>query len=676
MRKIIVASLLVAIMMMVPLTTASILKTTDLTILQIQKPKDPVDDLEVTVNTDKTIYNQSEPVKITISLTNNGDEGITLFFSSSTVDFEVFNESNESVYIWSKNNEYSPWGCIMRINSGETKILLRYSWNQSSDKGDQVPGGKYHIDGWIVVSLNGSSVGYVTEIHGSPVSITIIRVLYVGGYGPGNYSVIQEAINDANDGDTVFVYNESSPYYERIIVNRSINLIGEDRWDTIIDAQSNGDVVKIISEGVTISGFTLENADGYKGYAGIRVFSSNTTISFNNIYHSDHGVFIKEYSSNNSISDNWFSSISWTDIGLIFSNCNIISDNRLWIGAMIGLKLDNAHNNIVSNNRIAADSGTGLLVKESDHNIIEYNHVTVCQDGIRLVDSEHNILSYNNVSSNMHQEIELSSSNYNEIYNNTFSLGYNGDGMEIWHSSFNNIYNNTVSSNDGDGIKLIHNSINNNIYNNNINSNTNKGIYLLEASNSNKIYENDIRGNKRGVYIDSDDNDVYKNNVTENDYGVYIMVAHGNTICENNVTNNAKYGVYIDKKLFQNSYNNNIYHNNFINNSKNAYDKGKNTWYDAYPSGGNYWDDYNGKDRFHGPKQNRLGSDGIGDRSYRIGPFLLRNMDEYPLMKPYGASTDTNLVIQNNKDEFLNSEISQHQQIFLKTSPFTTPTNT
>ena len=29
---------------------------------------------------------------------------------------------------------------------------------------------------------------------------------YVGGNGPGNYTRIQDAIDDANNGDTVFVY--------------------------------------------------------------------------------------------------------------------------------------------------------------------------------------------------------------------------------------------------------------------------------------------------------------------------------------------------------------------------------------------------------------------------------------------------------------------------------------
>src|SRR4030043_326707 len=66
--------------------------------------------------------------------------------------------------------------------------------------------------------------------------------LYVGGDGPGNYSEIQEAMNAAHDGDTIYVYNGTySPIYRdsndkmypSITLDKSINLIGENRDTTI-----------------------------------------------------------------------------------------------------------------------------------------------------------------------------------------------------------------------------------------------------------------------------------------------------------------------------------------------------------------------------------------------------------------------------------------------------------
>ena len=73
-------------------------------------------------------------------------------------------------------------------------------------------------------------------------SILTIRgnTLYVGGSGPDNYTTIQGAINDANDGDTVFVYNGT--YYENIVVDKSINLVGEDNEKTTIDGNKSGNV--------------------------------------------------------------------------------------------------------------------------------------------------------------------------------------------------------------------------------------------------------------------------------------------------------------------------------------------------------------------------------------------------------------------------------------------------
>jgi len=75
-----------------------------------------------------------------------------------------------------------------------------------------------------------------------------------------------------------------------------------------------------------------------------------------------------------------------------------------------------------------------------------------------------------------------------------------------------------------------------------------------------------------------------------------------------------------------------LFHNNFINNSQNAYDKSSNIWDNGYPCGGNYWDDYNGEDIYHGPNQDIISSDGMGDTPYNISGRVHPNQDHYPLM--------------------------------------------
>ena len=83
--------------------------------------------------------------------------------------------------------------------------------------------------------------------------------------------------------------------------------------------------------------------------------------------------------------------------------------------------------------------------------------------------------------------------------------------------------------------------------------------------------------------------------------------------------------------------NNQIYHNNFIANSKQVeeqhsdvtrwpldtyYTSSNNTWNQPYPSGGNYWSAYTGND---------LNNDGIGDTPYHI---IENYTDLYPLIQP------------------------------------------
>ena len=71
-----------------------------------------------------------------------------------------------------------------------------------------------------------TSVSY--QIMESIIPLDSGNTLYVGGDGPGNYTRIQDAVNNASDGDTVFVYDDSSPSFERISINKSINLVGQD----------------------------------------------------------------------------------------------------------------------------------------------------------------------------------------------------------------------------------------------------------------------------------------------------------------------------------------------------------------------------------------------------------------------------------------------------------------
>jgi hypothetical protein len=59
--------------------------------------------------------------------------------------------------------------------------------------------------------------GIITDENNPLISIG--NTLYVGGDGLGNYSNIQDAIDNAMDGDTVFVYNGTYNQNENIKID-------------------------------------------------------------------------------------------------------------------------------------------------------------------------------------------------------------------------------------------------------------------------------------------------------------------------------------------------------------------------------------------------------------------------------------------------------------------------
>jgi len=120
----------------------------------------------------------------------------------------------------------------------------------------------------------------------------------------------------------------------------------------------------------------------------------------------------------------------------------------------------------------------------------------------------------------------------------------------------------------------------------------------------------------------------------KNFHGIYFKGdSSSNIIKENTIIHNHN-GIYIPGFISYSS-NNYIFNNNFIHNSIQAYDDCENIWDSGYPTGGNFWSSYAGRDRFGGLNQNEDWSDGIGDTPYLI--FGANNRwDRYPFMNPDG----------------------------------------
>jgi len=181
---------------------------------------------------------------------------------------------------------------------------------------------------------------------------TVIRV-------PADYPSIQSAINAAASGSIILV--SDGIYYERLVVKKTLTLIGEDRETTIVDGNGTGTVMTIKADNVVVNGFTMQNG----GFSGIYLEQSEDSMISGNmmILNGNFGVCLNS-SCNNTIVDNiilnnggWVPSLLWGGgIESTYSNGSLISGNTIANHANWGLILVNSVDNLVYHNNFLNNS--------------------------------------------------------------------------------------------------------------------------------------------------------------------------------------------------------------------------------------------------------------------------------------------------------------------------------
>jgi parallel beta-helix repeat protein len=217
--------------------------------------------------------------------------------------------------------------------------------------------------------------------------------LYVGGSGPGNYTKIQDAVDNASDGDTVFVYDDSSPYYENVVINKtSIILIGEDKNTTVVDGGKKGNVVLINVDNVKIAGFMIQNSIGWDK-AGIRINSDFNIITGNNIcFNHDYGIYSYNGSSNvitgNTLFENGNTGIFLGYVSKVDIIDNIIFSNKH------GIFLDCSNDINLIDNVIFSNNYSGVIIGSTYNCTITGNIISNHRDGICIY-YDHNLIRRN-----------------------------------------------------------------------------------------------------------------------------------------------------------------------------------------------------------------------------------------------------------------------------------------
>jgi nitrous oxidase accessory protein len=230
--------------------------------------------------------------------------------------------------------------------------------------------------------------------------------------GDGDYTSIQDAIDNAKEGDIINVY---SGIYEPTRIEKTIILegishelgSGSDTGKPVIQGDDRLITLSNVNE-CTIQGFELLH-----GEQGIIIFdSSNNAILENNISSCDEGITVHSFSEQSMC--NYFieNTIKENFIGMCFefSSNNIIRNNQISNNGEKGILLNCAHQNKIFNNTFKNNGfidlfdrqNSGVFIISSRNNILEDNIFKGNKKGIVLiVGSSYNSIKYNNFLNNI-----------------------------------------------------------------------------------------------------------------------------------------------------------------------------------------------------------------------------------------------------------------------------------
>jgi parallel beta-helix repeat protein len=399
------------------------------------------------------------------------------------------------------------------------------------------------------------------------------NTLYVGGTGPENYTKIQDAIDNASDGNTVYVFDDSSPYYEGIEIKKSINLIGENKNTTSIIGKYPyaPDTIDVKSENVNITDFTIKHiGEGYEIGFCINLekhdFSiSNCILSGSSSCINDDGglghniianntlragiVGIVIESEYNTFENNEFFDCGLSGIDIRSSNNNVsfnkFSDSDLWIGiASI------AHNNKIIGN-IFTDRFCWIC---SPYNMFIEN---TFYDGGFLIQSDSNIIINNTNNGKPIKYIDgktniiINSGNYGQILMTSCA------NITITRLNLSNSHPSPIQLFNCEKCNIVDNNFISDIWisstnhtlisKNNISKETNVGVIIDEHSNHNIISENNIKNcGYMGIACDGSYNKILNNTVVDNGFllpipsafnwiGGIILESNSYSLCEGNI---------------------------------------------------------------------------------------------------------------------------------------------
>lgn len=332
-----------------------------------------------------------------------------------------------------------------------------------------------------------------------------ILLLVLGGADPaaaatlevkpgGPLSNLQQALQEAKDGDTIVV--QQGHYRGNLVLNKAVSLIGLD--NPVIDGVEQGDVITVLSSGVTVKGFTI-------------------TGSGNQLENSDAGVKVRSVQ------------------GVTIEDCKIANN-------LFGIYLDRAAGITITHNEIKGRRTKSLVQdgESEESNPFTGQHAGFAGetgDGIHLFAASGNTIQ-NNVISQTRDGIYFNYAQENKVIGNEVSgVRY---GIHYMYSDDNYFGENLLTHNVAGAALMFSKRI---VLKNNVfaHSRGHRAYGILFATCDHSVAEGNILvDNTRGVFFDTSLHNTFRGNLLDrNDVGLDLISSSSNNLfVENNFMDN------------------------------------------------------------------------------------------------------------------------------------------
>jgi parallel beta-helix repeat protein len=349
-----------------------------------------------TVKISSWSYLPEDPIAIKEAIVNNGP--VPTYFHV----YKDFYSHKGGIYRHRWGESRGPhYVTLVGYNDDPGYWIVKNSWGKS-----------YQDNGWFNIAYGECGIekkAFLIEgVYG------VFPILYVDDdnvAGPWNgteeypYNNIQEAIDVAYPGYTIYVKNGT--YNENVVINKTINLDGENKESTIIDGKNKYHVVEVAAPNVRISGFTIQNSSYGEFDAGIKTLTLKSYVKIiNNIIEKNHiGIFLNyAYEDSNTLVKDNLIQKNVQGIYSHWSNSNKIENNIIQNNEKEGIEFIRSEYANIIKNSIRDNGGFGIFLRGySSNNQIKNNIIQNNSGGIIIDESHKNFINKNNLIDNDEQ---------------------------------------------------------------------------------------------------------------------------------------------------------------------------------------------------------------------------------------------------------------------------------